>query len=216
MQYQYIIGIGSNLPSSQYQTPLETCQAALHQLQENPLIHHDAQMLHIVDISRWYRCPPVPVSDQPWFVNAVFRCISALPPEQCLLWLHKIEQDFERIRRTRNEARTLDLDMILQIDETLHRPTQLQNHVPNIPNLQHFSSLQEMQHLLNYKTDIAPIIPHPRMTNRHFVLYPLQDIFVNFRHPETNKHIYELIAELDPSYEIYPIDMDTRSLHFAK
>ena len=208
MQYQYIIGIGSNLPASQYQTPLETCQAALQELQRVPYIDSDLQMLHIVEVSRWYHCPPVPKSDQPWFVNAVFRCISKLPPELCLLWLHKIEHDFGRIRRTRNEARILDLDIILQIDSE-HTQTDIQT-------LQHFSSLQEMQNSLRYTTNVAPVIPHPRMNNRHFVLYPLQDILPHFKHPENDLHIYDLIAKLDTSYEIYPLDASIPSLKFAK
>ena len=209
MHYQYIIGIGSNLPSEGYTSPLETCLAALHRLQNNPLHSEHSQMLHIVNCSRWYRCPPVPISEQPWFVNAVFSCISALPPKQCLLWLHKIEQDFGRIRRTRNEARTLDLDIILQ-------PTTPMKSAPESLKLQQYNSFQDLQNQLGDHQSISPLIPHPRMNDRHFVLYPLQDICPDFIHPTNKVHICDLIKKLDTTYDIYPIEEDQRSIGFAK
>ena len=112
--YRYVIGIGSNLPALGYSTPMATCKSTLVALQRSPH-NNNFKMMEITEISRWYKCPPVPVSNQPWFVNAVFCCVSALPPKLCLLWLHKIENMFGRVRRTRNEARTIDLDIILQL-----------------------------------------------------------------------------------------------------
>ena len=209
MHYQYIIGIGSNLPSEGYQTPLSTCLAALQKMQQNPNVSATPQMLHITKCSRWYRCPPVPESDQPWFVNAVFHCVSALPPEQCLLWLHKIEQDFGRVRRTRNEARTLDLDIILQPQA----PIKI---IKNLPDLQCFENINLLQDTIQHYQSVFPLIPHPRMNDRHFVLYPLQDICSDFIHPENQIHICDLIDKLDPSYEIYPLEEDLRSIGFAK
>ncbi len=38
-------------------------------------------------------------------------------------------------------------------------------------------------------------IPHPLMQNRKFVLFPFQDLKVNWRHPVLGKNITELIAE---------------------
>ncbi len=48
--------------------------------------------------------------------------------------------------------------------------------------------------------DETPILPHPRLTDRPFVLLPLMDIAPNWRHPVTGRTISALIAALpDPS-----------------
>jgi 2-amino-4-hydroxy-6-hydroxymethyldihydropteridine diphosphokinase len=42
----------------------------------------------------------------------------------------------------------------------------------------------------------APIVPHPRMTERAFVLLPLADLAPDWRHPATREPISALIARL--------------------
>jgi 2-amino-4-hydroxy-6-hydroxymethyldihydropteridine diphosphokinase len=45
----------------------------------------------------------------------------------------------------------------------------------------------------------VPIVPHPRMDKRAFVLLPLADVAPNWRHPASGRAIAELIAALpDP------------------
>ncbi len=51
----------------------------------------------------------------------------------------------------------------------------------------------------------SPIIPHPRMRERAFVLLPLSDLAPDWRHPGTGERISELIARL-------PRDQITRPL----
>jgi 2-amino-4-hydroxy-6-hydroxymethyldihydropteridine diphosphokinase len=51
----------------------------------------------------------------------------------------------------------------------------------------------------------APIVPHPRMTERAFVLLPLGDLAPDWRHPATGDRISSLIARL-------PRDQITRPL----
>lgn len=50
-----------------------------------------------------------------------------------------------------------------------------------------------------------PIIPHPRLRERAFVLLPLADLAPDWRHPATGERIAELIARL-------PRDQVTRPL----
>lgn len=98
-----LVALGANLPSSAG-GPQQTLEAALKRLEANGV--------HIVARSRWYRTAPVPVSDQPWFVNGVARIETTLEPAALLALLRQVEQEFGRLRTVRNAARTLDLDII--------------------------------------------------------------------------------------------------------
>ena len=53
--------------------------------------------------------------------------------------------------------------------------------------------------LLDYDGSIEqgpPQLPHPRMANRPFVLFPLQEMAPNWRHPASSLTVAELIAAL--------------------
>ena len=54
----------------------------------------------------------MPISDQPWFVNAVILAETELPAAGALAALHRIEKIFGRTRNQRNEARVLDIDLV--------------------------------------------------------------------------------------------------------
>jgi len=41
-----------------------------------------------------------------------------------------------------------------------------------------------------------PVLPHPRMESRDFVLLPLRDVAPDWRHPISGKNVEELIAAL--------------------
>lgn len=100
-----VVAIGANLPAAGYETPLATCEAAVARLAE------DAD-IRVTGRSRWYESEPVPTSDQPWFVNGAVAVETDLIAEVLLARLHEIEDSFGRVRRVRNEARPLDLDLI--------------------------------------------------------------------------------------------------------
>ena len=106
-----LIGLGSNLAAPAYDSPMETCEAALAALV--------AAGVRIVQRSRWYESAPQPPSDQPWFVNGVAAVEAEQTPEALLALCLRIEHDFGRERRQRNAARTLDLDLLAWDDRVL-------------------------------------------------------------------------------------------------
>ncbi len=162
-----IIAIGSNLPHPEFGAPIDVCNAAIEAI--------EAIGCRLLDRSRWFRSAPVPVSDQPDFVNGVISVRTDLKPAELLASLHGIEDRFDRLRSVPNAARTLDLDLIAY-DE-----------------------------LVNERAG-GPLLPHPRMTGRAFVLYPLRDIAPDWRHPALGMPIAKLIKGLPDDQTCHPID----------
>lgn len=135
----------------------------------------EAEGVRIVRRSGWYDSAPVPPSAQPRFVNGVVAVETALDPAALLACLHAIEARFGRVRSVANAARILDLD------------------------------------LLDYDGQIAdgsdggPILPHPRMQDRAFVLMPLAEIAPGWTHPVTQISVEELLAALPPGQDCRPL-----------
>lgn len=99
-----LVGIGSNVAFRGYASPRDTAAAALTTLPQIGVA--------VVAFSGWFESEPIPVSDQPWFVNAVASVETALAPHPLLGALLDLEARFGRVRGTRNAARTLDLDLL--------------------------------------------------------------------------------------------------------
>lgn len=152
-----IIALGGNLAASTREPP-ETFAAACTALSERGFI--------IVQKALLYRSKPVPASDQPEYFNTCIRTYSTLPPIGVMRLLLEIERQFGRERRTINEARTLDLDLI-----------DYEGHVSD-------------------ERSGALVLPHPRMSERGFVLKPMADLAPDWRHPRTGERLSTLIARL--------------------
>jgi 2-amino-4-hydroxy-6-hydroxymethyldihydropteridine diphosphokinase len=123
--------------------------------------------------SRFYISAPMPISAQPWYVNAIVSIETQFQPEALLALLHRIETRLGRVRREKNEARVIDLD------------------------------------LLDYNgfiRDKPPILPHPRMQERAFVLLPLAEIAPGWKHPVLGLPVEQLIARLPPGQTARLID----------
>lgn len=157
------IGLGSNLPSTLHGAPQQALAAAVRAL--------EVAGFEIVRRSPWYESAPVPVSDQPWFINGVVEIRSDLPPEGVLSGLHRIETAFGRVRGAPNAPRTLDLDLL--------------DYAGVVRN-----------------AEIPPVLPHPRLAERAFVLFPLRDIAPHWTHPVSGTGISALIAALPPGQSI--------------
>jgi 2-amino-4-hydroxy-6-hydroxymethyldihydropteridine diphosphokinase len=162
-----VIAIGANLPGPAG-SARDNCEAALAAF--------DAAGVAVRARSRWYRSPPWPPSDQPWYVNGVALVATTLDPVQLLATLHTIEARFGRVRSqdTVNAARPLDLDLIDY--EGMVRET------------------------------APPILPHPRLDARAFVLRPLAEIAPNWRHPKSGRALKDLLAALPSDAVAEPLD----------
>ncbi len=162
------IALGSNLPSV-HGAPLQTLMAAIARIDA----HED---ISVLQRSCVYKSAPVPISDQPWYHNAVIAVESELQPFTLLAVLQEIEVEFGRVRdvENRNAARTLDLDIIAYDDLELDQ-----------------AGLQ---------------IPHPRMGERAFVLLPLSDVSAEWKHPISGASIGEMIDQLPEGQDLHKIE----------
>ena len=70
------------------------------------------QGIQVVAVSPFYRTPAWPNPADPPFVNAVAEVKTQLGPGALLKALLAVEKAFGRVRKARNEPRTLDLDLI--------------------------------------------------------------------------------------------------------
>lgn len=167
-----LIGLGANLPGVGGASPRETLETALRLMEEGGI--------HVVRRSRWYRSAPVPLSDQPWFVNGVIAVVTELAPDALLASLHGIERRLGRDRRVRWEARPIDLDLLAYDEQVISAA----------------NAAGELE------------LPHPRLHERAFVLVPLAEIVPEWRHPVTGRSVGELIAKLPPEETVAPLADD--------
>ncbi|MCP5368108.1 MAG: 2-amino-4-hydroxy-6-hydroxymethyldihydropteridine diphosphokinase [Hyphomicrobiales bacterium] len=167
------IGLGANLDSPVHGPPRATCEAALAALA--------AAGVRILRRARWYRSAPVPSSDQPWFVNGVAEVAADLAPAELLARLHAVEDAFGRVRRDRDEARVLDLDLLAHGDRV-------------------------DDGLGNGGAGGGPVLPHPRLHLRAFVLLPLCELAPDWVHPVLGRTARDLAADLPPDQVAEPLE----------
>ena len=110
------IGIGSNLNGKKNETPLQNCKKALLELKKE---------VNICNISSWYKSEPIPVSNQPWYVNGVVEISTNKSSIDLLEFILNIEEFFGRMRKKKNEARILDLDIIDYKKKILYKKNKL-------------------------------------------------------------------------------------------
>jgi 2-amino-4-hydroxy-6-hydroxymethyldihydropteridine diphosphokinase len=160
------IGLGANLDHPDFGPPRATLELAIAALVEMGLT--------LVAKSPWYESAPVPMADQPWYVNGVVALRSPFDAVETLRCLNDVETRFGRVRTVANAPRAVDLDL-----------------------LDHRGEIRD--------GEAPPILPHPRLAERGFVLLPLRDIAPDWRHPVTGEGLPGLIAAL-------PADQITRRL----
>ena len=144
------VALGANLKTIRYGTVQNGLDAALGYL-------HSAG-IRVINRSSWYRTAPMPISDQPWYINGVASIDCQFSAIELMRKLLEVESKFGRIRGVPNASRTLDLDLI-----------DYNGVVTYSVGDDRFPSLQ---------------LPHPRLSERGFVLIPLAEIEPKWRHPE--------------------------------
>jgi 2-amino-4-hydroxy-6-hydroxymethyldihydropteridine diphosphokinase len=104
------VGLGSNL-----EDPARQVRQGFEELARLP-------RTRLLARSSLYRTAPVAKLDQPDFVNAVAVLDTELSPNELLRALLALEARHGRVRGEPNGPRTLDLDLLLLGDQTLHQP----------------------------------------------------------------------------------------------
>ncbi|MHA1537451.1 MAG: 2-amino-4-hydroxy-6-hydroxymethyldihydropteridine diphosphokinase [Alphaproteobacteria bacterium] len=135
------------------------------------------QDIAVLRRSRWYESAPEPASAQPWYVNGVAELQTKIDPPALLDALHRIEARFGRDGAGR---RRKNAARTLDLDLLCYH-----------------------QHLA--PAPARPVLPHPRMHLRAFVLLPLRELAPAWRHPGSGASIDDLIAGLPPQSTARPI-----------
>lgn len=107
--------------------------------------------IKLIKSSNIWISAPVPVSDQPWYHNAVCEVETDKSPHDLLALLRDIETENGRTRHIRNEARTLDLDLIAYREKIIKTDTLLLPH----------PRLHERSFVLMPLREIVPHWVHP-------------------------------------------------------
>lgn len=162
------VALGANLKTIRYGSVQNGLEAALEYLHSNGI--------RVICRSSWYRTAPMPISNQPWYINGVASIDCKLSAVELLRELLEVELKFGRIRGVPNASRTLDLDLIDYNGIVTHSAGD-----------EHFPGLQ---------------LPHPRLSERGFVLIPLAEIEPKWSHPESGVSIEHLINLLPSSQKI--------------
>ncbi|WP_294430805.1 2-amino-4-hydroxy-6-hydroxymethyldihydropteridine diphosphokinase [uncultured Treponema sp.] len=124
-------------------------------------------------VSSIYRTEPMYVTDQPCFYNMAVCGETNLSVHELLSEIHLIEEKFGRNRdcEIRNGQRSLDIDIELFGNEAIH-------------------FIDENDSMNNIE------IPHPRLTERAFVLIPLLEVLPQDADIQNKEFLKETLAKI--------------------
>ena len=140
-----------------------------HNIEKSKYLINSNEKIKIVSSSSYYRTDSWPNKKDPYFLNIVLKCISTFNPSELFIFVKEIEKSLGRSKSYKNAPRTCDIDIIDYSQKNIQ-----------------FSNI-----------DLK--IPHPRMHDRSFVLFPLFEIDKNWKHPKNNKKITQLLNNLPPT-----------------
>ena len=124
--------------------------------------------INLLQKSSFYESVSYPNKNDPKFINVVISVETPLKSVGLMNRLLLVEEKLGRKRFKKNDPRTCDIDIIDFHGKIIN--TKLNN--------------------------IELNIPHKKMTERNFVLYPLKEICPNWKHPKTKDCIDLLIKNL--------------------
>mgnify|MGYP001337152106 FL=1 len=130
--------------------------------------HLEILGVKLIKKSSFYETFSYPDKKNPKFINIVVSVKTNLSPIDLMSVLIIIEEKLERKRNKKNDPRTCDIDIIDYNNQIL--TFQYNN--------------------LNLE------IPHKKLSSRNFVLFPLKEIFPEWKHPKTREIIGSLIQKL--------------------
>ena len=128
----------------------------------------EAYKIKLLKKSSFFETPSYPDKKNPKFINVIIEVLTQLPPEDLMSVLIFVEEKLERNRKKKNDPRTCDIDLIDYNGQIVD---------------------------FKYK-NLDFTIPHKELASRSFVLFPLQEILPEWRHPKTNESVSNLIKKL--------------------
>ena len=138
---------------------------------ENAKYLLEKNSIKIVKSSNIYETYSWPNKNHPKFYNIVIKIITKLKPTNLFFTIKNIEKKIGRKKSQANSPRTCDIDIL------------------------DYKGLSYKLYAKNNKL----LIPHPRLHNRNFVLFPLFEIEKNWKHPLKKTKIQDLMGKLDNS-----------------
>lgn len=163
------LGLGSNLNN-----PVQQILTAINELNES-------EHITVIKQSKLYRSKAQGYTEQDDFINAVVQIQTELSASALLASCQAIEQIHHRQRVIRWGPRTLDIDILLFDELTIH--------------------------------DETLTLPHPRMLDRDFVIYPLLEITPKLQLP-CNTPLSHYTQHINDS-QLNLISIEKKEEHFA-
>ena len=131
----------------------------------------EQNLIKILKSSNIYETYSWPNKNHPKYYNIVIKIITILKPIELFYTIKSIEKKLGRKKSKTNAPRTCDIDIL---------------------------DYKGFAYKLVTNNDKL-LIPHPRLHNRNFVLFPLFEIEKNWKHPLKKTKIQDLIGKLDNS-----------------
>ena len=124
--------------------------------------------INIVKKSSYYETPSYPNKNNPKFINIIVGVEIKINPDELASIIMSVEEKLERKRGIKNDPRTCDIDII-----------------------------DFERKIIKFKSkNLDFAVPHKELINRNFVLFPLAEVYPDWKHPITNVSVQTLIKKL--------------------
>lgn len=124
--------------------------------------------IKLIKKSSFYETPSYPDKSNPKFINVVIEVSANLSPESLASAIILVEKKLGRKRSVKNEPRTCDIDIIDYNNQVI--------------NFKH--------------KELDFFVPHIKLVERNFVLFPLQEILPKWIHPKSKEVISKIIEKI--------------------